>query len=364
MKTILFVASEPEILDPTKCSMEHKHMQRVKLDTRFGEDYSVTYWDSVTPDDLLQLLKRCPNYIHYCGHGNKEGEAQVTRADGTVVSVSPEILAKYLRRNKKLECVVLCSCNSAILVEQIKGSSNCSIGFIGNVNNDDMHQFTADFYSELFTVGSPLHAYLNMIDKIRIRKPQGNFLIFRTKLNQVMESVLNKELTIAQATALEFRQDIGLTDDLLAAAQESMDTLEKGYELDLIRVMKTHPAPREVIWFNHAKEALAVEVAKILFRDKAESDIFEYAEEIKVLYFAFSYVLAFYEDEDGAIETFEGVLGTDYSTQDYINAISELRHIEFGCERSPAFDILFDKSITHSISIITNLTAGSIPQSL
>ncbi len=357
MKNILFVASEPQNLHSTECSSEHKHLLDALINANLKDDFSIKYLDHVTSDELIDKIRKiAPEYIHYCGHGNIDGEMQVSKPDGIAHSFRSDMLVKFLRGNHRLECIILCSCNSENLVEEIKSVSNYVIGFRGNVRNSDMHLFTTDFYSELFEVGSPLHAYLNTIDKIKSRKQQGNYLIFRTKLNYVMESVLNKELSIAQAKEFALREEIVLSDQLLSVANHNIEGMEEAYSQDFLEVMKTHPTPSEVIWFSSNKDALANKVAATLYRRKSREEIEDFAEEIKLLYFAFEIVLVYYEDEAGAVDNFK-IAVEEYPAKDYIDALEELKHIKFGVNRSENFNILYSKSIEYSLSIVVNLTS-------
>lgn len=355
MKRILFVASEPKNIPTTECSAEYKVLNYEWKNSRLKDEYAVIFQEDLTSDELIDSIKKiAPEYIHYCGHGNADGELQVQYSDGVAHRLKSDLLVKFLRRNQRLECIVFCSCNSEDIVEEVKAVCNYAIGFRGNVHNSDMHRFTAEFYNELFEVGSPLHAYLNTIDRIRARIQQGNILIFRTKLNYVMESVLKKELSIAQAKALAAEEEMNLSDQLLSIAERDIEELSGAYSDDFFEVMKTHPAPSEVIWFSSNKDALAAEVAARLYRGRDQQEIDDFIEEIKLLYFAFETVLVYYENEDVAVENFKNAIG-EYPISDYIGALSELRHVQFTVFKSKDFEVLYEKSINYSISIVSKL---------
>jgi len=340
----------------TQCGLEHQKLLSAKTKARFNEDFSLNFWQDTTSDSLIKMLKDLnPQYVHYCGHGNADGEFIVRGHKGRTVSFRANTLAKYLRQNPRLECVIFCSCNSANLVEEIKAFSNYAIGFTGEVDNLDMHQFTEDFYEELFQLGSPFNALLNTIDKIKERRQLGNSIILRTKLNHIMERTLYERLSAAQANAIAVENEIQLTDRLLEQAEGGLASAGQAYSVDFKKVMVTHPTPDEVIWFSSAKDQLALEAAKVLYRKKNSVEIEDFANELKILYLSVETALVYFQENETIRENFISAIdGSEYPIADFINALDELKYLDFGFNPSENFKTLYERTIELGKKILLN----------
>jgi hypothetical protein len=357
MKNILFVASEPKNLHATQCLDEHDHLQETRINAPLREGFGVTYLPNVTSDKMIKYLRKIsPEFVHYCGHGNKEGEIQVSQEDGKARRFNTDILIRCLQRNHRLECVVFCSCNSAELLKELVEVSNYAIGFKGNVTHSDMHQFTSDFYEELFNVGSTYHAYLNTIDRIYQRGQQGNYLILKSKLKFVMKNALNDDLSAAQANLQLVEKEISITDQAIHEVGQSIEIETGAYSREFYEVIEHHPAGKEVIWFSNNRDLLASKVASTLYRGKKTDEIESFTEEVKLLYLGFEAILLYYENNAEAIEIFKIALGA-CPIQDYIQAIHQLEHVDITVAKSKDFELLFSKSIVSALGILTNLTS-------
>jgi hypothetical protein len=358
MKRILFVGSEPKDLPTTECISEYDDLQEVHAQSSLKQDFTVEYLPRVSADKLIKRMRKIPpHYIHYCGHGNADGVIQVSRTeDGTSHSFGSEELARFLRRNYRLECVVFCSCHSEHLIEDLQDVSNYLFGFRGKVDNETMRIFTREFYTELFEVGSTYHAYLNMVDNMRAKTQRGNYLIFKSKVtNDMKKASLIENKSVAEAKALDLGKGITSTDNRLSAINQEIEDTTGAYTLEFYKMMETHPAADGVIWFSNNKDALAVQFAYDLYQGKSEREIEEFVEDLKLLFFGFEALLLYYEDETAAIEIFEAVLSSECPPQDYLSALEKLNHVEFSIARSENFQLLYPKAIATSRTILTNL---------
>jgi hypothetical protein len=360
MKKILFVASEPELLHSTGCSRDLNAIQNAQLGSNYEDLYKIIYCIDATIDNVIDFVERSsPELFHYCGHGNIDGEPILRNHDGHIIPFRSNILADILQRTSDFECMVFCSCNSAELINGLKRFSENTIGFTGEVVNSDMHRFASVFYGELFKIGSPFHAYLNTVDRIRANIQQGNQLIFTTKLNDFMEQSLNKRLTVAQAEQLAVEQNVILTDNLLQVIGDNIATAEKSYNSDFINVVKTHPAPDEMIWFAKTKDYYASEIAQLVFRKKTKDEIEELAQELEILFLALETSLLYYQDHN-RIKTniLQSISGSECPDTLYIEALEELKIYKFGRKFTDNFDKLFTRTIDLCIAIIGSRTSS------
>jgi|GEM_PF-3050714 len=360
MKRILFVGSEPKDLPTTECFSEYDDLKEVHINSPLRDRYAIEYLPKPSADKLIRHMRKIsPQYIHYCGHGNADGALQVIRPeDDTSHSFGTEELAKFLRRNQRLECVVFCSCHSEHLIEDLYDVCNYLFGFRGEVNNDTMRMFTKEFYSELFEVDSTYHAYLNMVDNMRAKIKQGNYLIFKSKVtNNMRKEVLYEAKAIAETEAMQLSEDIASANTRLSAFNQEMEDSIGAYTIEFYQMMETHPAADGVVWFSNNKDALAVQIAYALYRDRSEREREEFTEDIKLLYFGFEALLLYYENEESALEIFNTLLSSECPAKDYLRALEELNYVHFTIALSDNFKLLYAKSIATSQGILTNLIA-------
>ncbi len=345
MKRILFIASEPKASKPVQCDEEYNLILQSRRNKRFGNHYFIEKLDRARGDDIVGYLKENPHYIHYCGHGDSEGDLEIERDDGSTFSFNPGLLREYLGKNKNLECIILCSCNSSELVEEIKHQTKYAIGFIGIVNDKDMHEFAAKFYSELFAVASPLHAYLNTTDLIKAVDKQGIQPIFRSKLNYIMEArILQKDLRVAKKELKKYRTDLEFAERMIARINASKeDVVEESLGI-FHKLMKTHPTPNEVIWFYSAKDSLAQEIAQEIFYDKPENQKDDLEFDLKMLFNAFEGVLISMDRKQEAVPYILEAKG-EFSVEIYLEAFNKLNTKEFESGKSPDFEALMESSI-------------------
>lgn len=357
MKKILFVASEPKSQGATECDEEHNFMQDLYQGSRFQNSFNISYCNHATVDRLIGRIKKLsPEYLHYCGHGNLDGEPMLLNNEGEYIPFKANVLKDILKRNERFECIVLCSCHSAELVEELKAFSENTIGFVGKVRNNDMHRFTQVFYGELFQMGSPFHAFLNTVDTIKANIQQGNHLIFRTKLNDFMEQSLNKRLSVAQAQKQALEENINVTDHLLQELENEISSTSQSYSVDFLNVIKTHPTPDELIWFSKAKDQIAIEISSLQFRRESKKDIDKFADELQILFLGVETALLYYQDHELIrANILSAIEDSGYPTTYYIESLEELKIFKLGFPITENFKVLFEKIIDISIETLSSI---------
>lgn len=355
-KKILFIASEPTGVPKTHCDKDLKQISALKMSEGFGDKFEIIPWPALKADEIVEILDFSPDYVHYCGHGNRWGEIQTEKKRNQVISFDTEIFRDYLGRYKKAECVILCSCFSKKLADKLMDSAEYTIAFEGKVSNENMHVFTNEFYKQLFKVGSPLHAYLKVTDKMKSICQQEVHLVFKSKLTYVMESKLlqlKNELSLEKADLDRFKADIKFAEMMLERlTSDKAKGEEKNFSL-FQKLIKTHPTPNEVIWFATVKDMLAENIAKEVLLGKSDKEINKLFFELRMLFLVFEGILVAYDSKELTKDNFRK-LTQSFDADIYINAFDRLQHVKFECGKSRNFEDLFQLSLDYAKSMILN----------
>ncbi len=353
MSKIFFIASEPSMHPKIKCYEEYHKIIALKDTTRFGRKFNIEYYPHVTTDLLIDILKRDSSFLHYCGHGNIDGEFMIYGEEDKIVPFRSNQLAHLLKQNNRMECIVLCGCNSSVISEELKLYSNYVIAFEGKVKTVSMHWFVENFYKAYFNTNSVYVAYSDIFEKMKARVMHNEKIVLKTKKNYFMEQVLQKKLSVAQAKALAIEQGIEIDRILL----EGLGLLHKNalgeYNADFQKIIQSHPTPGEMIWFSNSRDLLALEVAEKIFSFKEEKVIERFAKELKLLFLAVETGLLKFPDKDLVKTNAKlAVKGSKYKAQELISALEGLENAKFGVEKSKDFTFIMNEVLGIFKSVI------------
>jgi hypothetical protein len=339
MKTILFIASEPNHLSSPDCNNLYKKLdKKLQISGRSGE-FIIKTWFQPDGRELIEQLETSPNYLHYCGHGNDTGNLVVENRDGNTHVFNQETLKKYLNSNPNLNFLFFGSCNSSELVNDLKKTANYSIGFKGTVKSFEIEFFAEQFYEELFRHGSILHAYLNTFDKIKESKSSRLQPIFRSNLNYIMEAILikNQELRSAKEQYEAYRSEIEYCENQREQLSEDTRTI-------FDQLLLENPFAREIFIFKEGKEKIAREITKTVLLNKDKDYLEKFQNRFQWFLDIFADILVAFDNGKYSKKSIK-LVTKNVDKEDFKRALLLLKNVNLGNQTNREFSYLFENRI-------------------
>lgn len=336
------------------CNDLYKTIENIIIQMGAEGFYRLRKCDQPSGSELIAQIEAQPEYIHYCGHGGPDGSLQLLDEDGNPYSLKPEILAKYLNRHKKLQCLFLGSCNSDKLIELLRLYADYSIGFTKNPEPEFVNLFYQTFYGHLCRFGSPLDAFLKTQDQLiaNRKKTAGAQVIFRSKKNYVMELI-----ALQQQSLLE-QLKISEVDSTIAEAKAKLATLEgEAYSL-FENLLISHPFPEDVFWFYTSKSKLAYDIAKLILPNGAPEEVGFFRDRLFMTFEIIEKLLIAFEHRKMSKSIFKMVLKGQPKVH-FINAIKMLGQNPEIPKRTEGFQLLFDDAIQYTLEVFDSIESRS-----
>lgn len=144
---ILFLASNPKNLMPLALDKEVRKIEAGLKRSRKRDSFTfIQKWALQIPDLRRALLDETPTFIHFSGHGTKEGEIVLEDIQGLDQKVAAKALGNLFGLFKgSIKCVLLNACYSEIQAKEISKHIPFVIGM-----NDSMSSEAALLFSEAF----------------------------------------------------------------------------------------------------------------------------------------------------------------------------------------------------------------------
>ncbi|MCM1983904.1 CHAT domain-containing protein [Lyngbya confervoides] len=152
MKTILFLAANPDDTAALKLNRELRNIQEEELKkSKYRDDFKCERRDAVRWEDLERaILELKPRIVHFCGHGAGQAGLVIENQQGQSVLLSGEILAGLFKQvADTLECVLLNACYSKAQAEAIQGHVNYVIGANSTIADAAAIAYANGFYRAL-----------------------------------------------------------------------------------------------------------------------------------------------------------------------------------------------------------------------
>lgn len=147
MRRILVLAANPADTSPLQLAKEVHDIKEGLLRSRHRDEFEfLTEWTVSARGLRRALLDHRPEFIHFCGHGNKRGIA-LEDESGATQRVGTDALAELFSHfASHLRCVLLNSCDSQPQAEAISQVIPYAIGMRGKVEDESAVEFAVGFY--------------------------------------------------------------------------------------------------------------------------------------------------------------------------------------------------------------------------
>lgn len=145
---ILFLASNPKNSVPLRLGEEIAKIEKGLGRSKNRDSFQlIQKWAVQTTDLRRALLDENPDYIHFSGHGTKDGEIMLEDIQGQSKNAAAQAIGKlfYLFRDK-IKCVILNSCYSNIQAEEIVKHIPFVIGMKNEIPDVAAIAFSEAFY--------------------------------------------------------------------------------------------------------------------------------------------------------------------------------------------------------------------------
>jgi WD40 repeat protein len=152
MSRILFLAAEPvDIPTPLRVDVESREItEKLKLG-EYGNSFDVVFEMATRPEDLTRaLINKRPHYVHFSGHGTKNGALCLLNKNNETHLVRPESLARIFKPfSKQVICVILSACFSEPQALAIAEHVDYVIGMNKEIGDKSAIAFAVGFYQAI-----------------------------------------------------------------------------------------------------------------------------------------------------------------------------------------------------------------------
>ncbi len=147
---ILFVGVSPKKAKPLRLGHEYRDIKNTLRYSKYRDQFTLHLDLATTLPALKQaFLEYNPNIVHFSGHGNSEG-IFLEDEEGNAHLIKEKDLRGLLQHfGDSLRCVILNSCDSKNLAEEIAGENLFVIGMKASIYEPEAIQFSIDFYMAL-----------------------------------------------------------------------------------------------------------------------------------------------------------------------------------------------------------------------
>lgn len=155
-KKILLFQANPQGTENLNLNSEIKTIKQVLDSASNRDNFHIEMQLATTYEDLQKyLLRENPHILHFCGHGNGNGEPGLYLLDKTEDPslLQTEVLVNLVRilveKNQNLECVLLNACYSYTIAKDLSKYVNYAIGMYGLIPDDVAIKFSYSLYTSL-----------------------------------------------------------------------------------------------------------------------------------------------------------------------------------------------------------------------
>ncbi len=151
-KCILVLAADPRSTDRLELEREAATIWKELQAGEPGRDYEVRIEQGTKIEDVARyLVEYQPTIVHIVGHGSATGEMFLKNALNQTQVVEPSAFARlFATGERKVDCVVLNSCFSLEMADELVSHVRCTIGIDEEID-DRSATFIGEFYRELGT---------------------------------------------------------------------------------------------------------------------------------------------------------------------------------------------------------------------
>jgi len=160
-KTVLYLTASPNDPDlklpPLRTDLEmRKVKERLQL-SKTRDQYRIEFCPASQWDDLSQaLVDYDPQFVHFSGHGDSDGNLLLEDAVGGVARTTPEGLASLFGLHRStIGCVIVNACYSERLAKAMSQQIDHVVGMRWQIGDEAAIQFSVGFYTGLFA-GHPV----------------------------------------------------------------------------------------------------------------------------------------------------------------------------------------------------------------
>lgn len=247
-----------------------------------------------------------------------------------------------------LKCIVLCSCNSAFLSEDLKDLIEYTIGFKGVLENEDSILFTKLLYKNFLASETNPHAFQRTIADLRTNNyPRKGDLVpvFKTKNSYVMNHVILKSNYEMRLQLQEEQiQEVEALEQKINSVSNELKTL-------LLELIEENPFPNGVFWFIENKNNLAFEVGKIVKFNEPERQQEQFIGEIDMMFDVLKIALVSFDYQGFSKEDLK-CIPKKSKKHEYLRGFEELIKLIPNSIRSVEFNAFFNDNIKYVQSMI------------
>lgn len=150
MKKILILSANPDNTSQLRLATEIREIDEGLRRSRYRHRFKICQKWAVRPRDLRRaLIDESPQYVHFCGHGDKEG-IMLEGDNGEINLLSGELLSDLFGQfSNTVECVLLNACYSKNQAEAINKKIGYVIGMNNVIGDEEAIEFAVGFYDGL-----------------------------------------------------------------------------------------------------------------------------------------------------------------------------------------------------------------------
>jgi esterase/lipase superfamily enzyme len=151
-KCILVLAADPRSTDRLELEREAATIWKELQEGEPGRDYDVRIEQGTRIEDVARyLVEHQPTIVHIVGHGSATGEILLKDGLDRTQPITPSAFARLFGTvERKVDCVVLNSCFSLEMADELVAHVRCTIGVDEEID-DRSATFIGEFYRELGT---------------------------------------------------------------------------------------------------------------------------------------------------------------------------------------------------------------------
>jgi transposase-like protein len=149
-KKIAFISASPEDHERIRVDKEIARIEEQLEASRFRDYYEIVKKEASKVTTITKLILDIqPEIIHFSGHGAETGI--VFENDDNTHSLIPSSALEILFKNlaQKLEVLIVNSCNSDKIAEEISKNGCYAIGMTDSIADEDAINFSIGFYQAL-----------------------------------------------------------------------------------------------------------------------------------------------------------------------------------------------------------------------
>ena len=182
---ILFLASNPSNTSPLRLDKEMREIETELVRAKYRDKFELIKLTAVRIKDMQNgLLENSPNFVHFSGHGSKDGIALVDNNDKLKVVKSNALSGLFKLFSNSINCVFLNSCYSEMQANSIKQNIDHVIGMQDSIPDNLAIEFASAFYKAIGAGNDIPFSFDFAVNALDLEDISGSHLpIYLTKSN-------------------------------------------------------------------------------------------------------------------------------------------------------------------------------------